>query len=66
MNEFSITSFNLRNGDASFHESPHVLSSHDAHGRQIHQLQSSPLSCAYGHAQDLYGPCASHAVGIDD
>jgi len=46
MNEFSITSFNLRNSDASFLESPHVLSSHDA--------------------QDLYGPSASHAVGIDD
>ena len=63
--------FNQRGGGASFLETlpllPLSLSSHDAHGRQIHQLQlqlllQSPLlSCACGHALDLSFPYASRA-----
>ena len=63
--------FNQRGGGASFHEPlpllPLSLSFHDAHGRQIHQLQlqlllQSPLlSCACGHALDLSFPYASRA-----
>ena len=63
--------FNQKGGGASFHQPlrlvPLPLSSHDAHGRHIHQLQLQPLlqspllSCACGHALDLSLPYASRA-----
>ena len=63
--------FNPKGGGASFHEPlrlvPLPLSSHDARGRHIHQLQLQPLlqspllSCACGHALDLSLPYASRA-----
>ena len=63
--------FNQKDGGASFHVPLHLLSlplsSHDAHGRHIHQIQLQPLlqppllSCACGHALDLSLPHASRA-----
>lgn len=62
---------NQRYGDASFHVLPHLLSwllsSHDAHGRQIHlpqwqlPLLFPPLPCGGGRALDPSWPHAFHA-----